>query len=121
MNGEVLLEKRDNTLYSKLYFKILRNVLVYNNNEFNFNNCYRPSQTLYSSNRYSLCHVSFSIFVYVGTLSLHVHPHMFKDKDIHIFIHVKNSVLMGWNLVPLQELCHVSVLLLKEAFQEICW
>ena len=75
ISGEVLLEKRNDILYSKLYFKVRSNVLIDRYNEFNFNNCYRPSQTLYSSNRYSLPRVSYSVFVYVGTLTLYIQAH----------------------------------------------
>ena len=76
INGEVLLEKRNDILYSKLYFKVRSNVLTDRYNEFDFNNCYRPSQILYSSNRYSLRRVSIRIFVYVGTLTLYIQPHV---------------------------------------------
>ena len=76
INGEVLLEKRDNRLYSKLYLKIRSNVLINSYRVFNFKKCYKPSQTLFSSNRYSLRRVSYSIFVYVGTLSLYIQPHV---------------------------------------------
>ena len=75
ISGEVLLEKRNDSLYSKLYFKVLSNVIVEYYNEYNFSDCYRPLQTLYSK-RYSLRRVSYSIFIYVGTLSFYIQPHV---------------------------------------------
>ena len=76
ISAEVLLEKRNDILHSKFYFKVLSNVLFDYNNEFNFNNCYRPSPKSYSSNRYSLRRVSYRIFVYVGSLTLYIQPHV---------------------------------------------
>ena len=76
IHGEVLLEKNNDRLTSKVYLKILSNVLINYKSVFNFKRCYRPKQTLYSSKRYSPGRVSYKIFVYVGTLSLYIQPHI---------------------------------------------
>ena len=73
LHAEVLLEKTDSQVRAKLYFKLLSNVLIDRSNA----TCTpSPSRTLYSSRRYSLSRVSYSIFIYVGTLSLYLQPHV---------------------------------------------
>ena len=77
LHAEVLLEKTDSQVRAKLYFKLLSNVLIDNSNATNTYACATtPSRTLYSSRRYSLSRVSYSIFIYVGTLSLYLQPHV---------------------------------------------
>ena len=73
LHAEVLLEKTDSQVRAKLYFKLLSNVLIDRSRA----TCTpSPSRTLYSSRRYSLSRVSYSIFIYVGTLSLYLQPHI---------------------------------------------
>ena len=75
-NAELLIEKRDEFLHAKLYFKFLGNVLTDYNFESNSTYCYRPSQTLYSTSRHRLFRIKFRIFVYVASLSLYLQPHV---------------------------------------------
>jgi len=59
----------------KLYFKLLSNVLIDSSNP--ASNCaIIQRRTLYSSPRYSLGRLSYSIFIHVGTLSLYLQPHV---------------------------------------------
>ena len=77
IRGEVLLKKRDDRLHSKVYLNIRSNVIVNYYRKFNFKKCYKykPPKTN-QSKRYSLRRASYSIFVYVGTLSFHIQPHV---------------------------------------------
>ena len=74
MHAEALVEKADSRVRGKLYFKLRSNVLI--DNPFNPANCATLQRTLYSSPRYSLGRLSYSIFIYVGTLSLYLQPHV---------------------------------------------
>ena len=110
--GEVLLEKRNDHLHAKVYFKFLNNVLTDYNYEQTFNDCYKPSEIMYSSPRYSLGSFSYSVFVYATTLTLYIRPliqiryssssevctnnktllHVYKEFNQHISFTVEGAV-----------------------------
>ena len=77
LHAEALLEKTDSELRAKLYFKINRNVLVDWSRTINYTTtfCSTFSRTV-PSPRYNLPGVSYSIFVYVGTLTLYLQPYV---------------------------------------------
>ena len=74
---EALLEKTGSHVQTKLYFKINSNVLVDWSRTINYTTtfCTNFSRTV-SSPRYNLPGVSYSIFVYVGTLTLYLQPYV---------------------------------------------
>ena len=80
--GEVLLEKLDNRLRTKMYFSILNNVLTDLYYDTTFSSSlptsyqYRPSPTVYATRRYSIPRVSVPIFIYIATLSFYLQPHI---------------------------------------------
>ena len=97
LHAEVLLEKTDSQVHAKLYFKVLSNVLIDLSNATSFSNCTpTPSRTLYSSPRYSLPRVSYSIFIYVGTLSLYLQPHVQANIDFRTELCANSSTLRGF-------------------------
>jgi len=71
LHAEASVEKTDSWVQGKLYFKLLSNVLIDSSNAANCD-----TQRRYSSPRYSLGRLSYSIFIYVGTLSLYLQPHL---------------------------------------------
>ena len=71
LNAEVLLEKTNSQLRTKVYFKLLNNVLT---DWSSTSNCATLPITLYSSPRYSLPRVSYPVIVYVGTLTFYLQP-----------------------------------------------
>ena len=76
MHAEVLVEKTDSQVRRKLYFKLRSNVLVDSSSSSTTTICATLRRTLYSSPRYSLGRLSYGIFIYVGTLSLYIEPHV---------------------------------------------
>ena len=77
LHAEALLEKTDSELRAKLYFKVNRNVFVDWSPTINYTTtfCTTFSRTV-PSPRYNLPGVSYSIFVYVGTLTLYLQPYV---------------------------------------------
>ena len=97
LHAEVLLEKTDSQVHAKLYFKVLSNVLIDLSNATSFSNCTpTPSRNLYSSPRYSLPRVSYGIFIYVGTLSLYLQPHVQANIDFRTELCANSSRLRGF-------------------------
>ena len=74
LHAEALAEKTGSRVRGKLYFKLRSNVVV--DNEFNPANCATLQRNLYSSPRFRLPRLSYSIFIYVGTLSLYLQPYV---------------------------------------------
>ena len=74
---EALLEKTSSQVQAKLYFKINSNVLVDWSRTINYTTtfCTTFSRTV-PSPRYNLPRVSYSVFVYVGTLTLYLQPYV---------------------------------------------
>ena len=79
LHAEALLEKTNNSqVRAKLYFKVLSNVLTDLSATIDWSgtNCATtPPRSLYSSPRYSLPRLSYSLFIYVGYLTLYLQPH----------------------------------------------
>ena len=75
LHAETLVEKTDSQLQAKVYFKLISNVLVDWSRTININATYCTTflRTI-SSPRYNLPGVSYSIFIYVGTLTLYMQP-----------------------------------------------
>ena len=75
LHAETLVEKTDSQLRAKVYFKLLSNVLVDWSRTININATYCTTflRTI-SSPRYNLPGVSYSVFIYVGTLTLYMQP-----------------------------------------------
>ena len=97
LHAELLLEKTDSQTRAKLYFKLLNNVLIDISNSTNTFACATtPSGTLYSSPRYNLPGVRYSIFIYVGTLSLYLQPHVRATIDFRTQLCVNNTTLRGF-------------------------
>ena len=97
LHAEMLLEKTDSQVRAKLYFKLLNNVLIDISNATNTSACATtPSGTLYSSPRYNLPRVSYSIFIYVGTLSLYLQPHVRANIDFRTQLCVNLTTLRGF-------------------------
>ena len=79
LHAETLLEHSYGRVRTKLYFKVLSNVLTDLSATVTWpgTNCATtPPRNLYSTRRYYLARVSYSIFIYVGTLSLHLRPYV---------------------------------------------
>ena len=79
LHAETLLEHSYGQVRTKLYFKVLNNVLTDLSATVTWpgTNCATtPPRNLYSTRRYYLPGVSYSIFIYVGTLSLHLRPYV---------------------------------------------
>ena len=97
MHAELLLEKTDSQTRAKLYFKLLNNVLIDISNATNTFACANTtSGTLYSSPRYNLPGVRYSIFIYVGTLSLYLQPHVRATIDFLTQLCVNLRTLRGF-------------------------
>ena len=78
LHAEALLEKTNSQVRAKVYFKVLSNVLtdLSATRDWSGTNCATtPPRTVYSSPRYSLPRLSYSVFIYVGTLTLYLQPH----------------------------------------------
>ena len=85
LHAETLLEHSYGRVRTKLYFKILSIVLTDLSATVTWpgTNCATtPPRNLYSTQRYYLPGVSYSIFVYVGTLSLHLRPYVQAHIDL---------------------------------------
>ena len=52
-----------------------------------------PSMTVYSSPRISLPHLSYSVFIYVGTLTVYLQPHAQADFDFQANICDDSTIL----------------------------
>ena len=79
LHAETLLEHSNGQVRTKLYFKVLNNVLTDLSATVTWpgTNCATtPPRNLYSTRRYYLPGVSYSIFIYVGTLSLRLRPYV---------------------------------------------
>ena len=79
LHAETLLENSYGQVRTKLYFKVLSNVLTDLSATVTWpgTNCATTSpRNRYSTRRYYLPGVSYSIFIYVGTLSLHLRPYV---------------------------------------------
>ena len=77
LHAETLLEHSNGRVRTKLYFKVLNNVLTDLSATLTWpgTNCATtPPRNRYSTSRYYLPSVSYSIFIYVGTLSLRLRP-----------------------------------------------
>ena len=90
LHAEALLEKTDSQLRMKLYFKQLDNVLTDWSSTIN---CATPPMTVYSSPRISLPRLSYSVFIYVGTLTLYLQPHVQADVDFQANICDDSTIL----------------------------
>ena len=84
------MEKTDSQLRMKLYFKQLDNVLADWSSTIN---CATPPMTVYSSPRLSLPRLSYSVFIYVGTLTLYLQPHVQADVDFEANICDDSTIL----------------------------
>ena len=79
LHAETLLENSNGRVRTKLYFKVLSNVLTDLSATVTWpgTNCATtPPRTRYSTRRYYLVRVSYSIFIYVGTLRLYLQPYV---------------------------------------------
>ena len=56
-------------------------------------NCATPPMTVYSSPRISLPRLSYSVFIYVGTLTLYLQPHVQADVDFQANICDDSTIL----------------------------
>ena len=76
-HAEVLLEKTNTQVRRKLYFKVLNNVHANSDSTISWSgtSCATIAQTI-STPRYNLPRSSYSIFLYVATLTLYVQPHV---------------------------------------------
>ena len=90
LHAEALMEKTDSQLRMKLYFKQLDNVLTDWSSTIN---CATPPMTVYSSPRLSLPRLSYSVFIYVGTLTLYLQPHVQADVDFEANICDDSTIL----------------------------
>ena len=90
LHAEALLEKTDSQLSIKMYFKRLDNVLADWSSTIN---CATPPMTVYSSPRISLPRLSYSVFIYVGTLTLYLQPHVQADVDFQANICDDSTIL----------------------------
>ena len=78
LHAEVLLEKTNTQVRRKLYFKVLNNVRADSSSTISWSgtSCATIPRTTTSTPRYSPGRLSYSIFIYVGTLTLYVQPHV---------------------------------------------
>ena len=77
-HAELLLQKTSTQVHIQLYFKVLNNVLIDLSLTINCSDtsCATIPRRTVSTPRYYLSPYSYSIFVYVGTLTLYVQPHV---------------------------------------------
>ena len=83
LHVEALLEKTDSQLRAKRYFRVNSNVHVDWDRTINYTTtfCTTFSRTV-PSPRYNLPRVSYSIFIYVGTLTLYLQPYVQGHMDL---------------------------------------